>query len=187
MGYDEDLTSFEDGLRRLKVEYHIFFAGNRKKPPDELKLRVEKLAKKLSECTDMSLSQRFRFSTLITRFYVYRDLWRRTLFDKETGTGITAASQAGAPAKAAGSTAKPVRISISDPENEEKKVQLLYRALLETKKANSREAPISYRQFAKYIATQTHVLREKYGCSAVAFTVAFEEDAVRFTASAENA
>ena len=185
MAYDEDLTNLEDGLRRLKIEYHVFFAGNRKKPPDELKMRVEKLVKKLSECADMSLSQRFRFTTLVTRFYVYRDLWRRTLLEKEMGAGANAVSPAGS-AMTPPQAPRAVRISISDPRAEEDKVKQLYHALVEIKKAGSQETPVSYPQFAKYIASRTHAIREKYGCSTVAFTVAFEEDAVRFTAAAEN-
>ena len=74
---------WKTGLRRLKVEYHIFLSGNRKKPPDDLRIRVERLVKKLSESSDMSFSQRFRFSTLVTRYYVYKDLWRREVQKRE--------------------------------------------------------------------------------------------------------
>ena len=57
--YDEDLTNLEEWIRRLKIDYEIFFNGNRKKPPDDLRLRVERLVKRLAESTDMSFSQRF--------------------------------------------------------------------------------------------------------------------------------
>jgi len=184
--YDEDLTNLDEWIRRLKIEYHIFFTGNRKKPPDDLKMRVERLVKKLSESPDLSFSERFRFNTLITRFYVYRDLWRRTLLTKEMG----AEPKEEATPKTSPQGAKPpvetVRISISDPKSEEEKVRLLYDALLRIKGTESGETPISYAQFAKYIATQTHGIREKYGCSAVAFTIALEEDAIRFKAAADN-
>jgi len=186
--YDEDLANLEEWIRRLKIEYHIFFTGNRKKPPEDLKLRVEKLVKKLSECSDLSFSQRFRFNTLITRFYVYRDLWRRTQLEKEMGTGPKESTPPIAnlsPGHAQAPVEK-VCISIADPKAEEEKVRLLYDALLRTKKTESGETPISYAQFAKYIASQTRGIREKYGCSAVAFTIALEEDAVRFTAAADS-
>ncbi len=186
--YDEDLANLEEWLRRLKIEYHIFFSGNRKKPPDDLRIRVEKLVKKLSECSDMSFSQRFRFSTLVTRFYVHRDLWRRTLqeremaadpkYDAHPGVGDTILPSA--------LPSKIVRISISDPKAEEEKVRELYDALLRIKKNDSQESPISYQQFTKYIISQTHGIRQRYGCSRVTFTIALEEDAIRFTAAADN-
>ena len=185
--YDDDLTNLEEWLRRLKIEYHIFFTGNRKKPPDDLRLRVERLVKKLSDCGDMSFSQRFRFNTLVTRFYVYRDLWRRTLTEKEMGVEPREelASRT-KPASAAKASVETVRISISNPSSEEGKVRLLYDAMLRIKGAKSRETPISYPQFVRYIATQTRGIREKYGCAAVVFTLALEENAIRFTAAADS-
>jgi hypothetical protein len=93
-------------------------------------------------------------------------------------------------AKRSPPTAKPpvesVRISISDPKSEEEKVRILYGALLKIKRTESGDTPISYAQFAKYISTQTRGIREKYGCSSVSFTIALDEDAVRFTAAADN-
>jgi hypothetical protein len=186
--YDEELTNLEEWLRRLKIEYHIFFSGNRKKPPDDLRGRVERLVKKLSECSDMSFTQRFRFSTLVARFYVYRDLWRRTLQEREMGAepkeGIPPETDASSRPPAP--TGEGVSISISDPKAEEEKVQQLYDALLRIRGRDVQKSSISYQQFAKYIATQTLSIREKYGCSRVAFTIALEEDAIRFTAAAEN-
>ncbi len=186
--YDDDLTNLDEWLRRLKIEYHIFFNGNRKKPPDDLKIRVENLVRKLSECSDLTYSQRFRFNTLIARFYVYRDLWRRTLMEKEMGTEPkegAAFKDKDFPAPVKPAT-EAVRISIADPKAEEDKVRLLYDSLLRVKKTESGETPIPYAQFAKYIATQTRSIREKYGCSAVAFTIALDEDAIRFTAVADS-
>ena len=78
---DEELNSLDEGLRRLKIEYHIFFHGNQAKAPDELRLRIERLVKKLSESADLSFSQRFRFNT-VARYYVYRDL-RRSQQERE--------------------------------------------------------------------------------------------------------
>lgn len=191
--YDEDLTALEDGLRRLKVEYHIFFSGNRKKPPDELRMRVETLVKKLSECSDMSYSQRFRFSTLVTRFYVYRDLWRRTTQEREMDLTTREAATAKSPASKEYTSPSPartpkeaIRISISDPKTEETKVQQLYEALLRIKGQESQQAPITYQQFAKYIATQTSGIQKRFGCTSVAFTISLDEDAIRFTAAAEK-
>jgi hypothetical protein len=136
----------------------------------------------------MSFSQRFRFNTLVTRFYVYRDLWRRTLREQEMGTepkgemnqNIRNSTQS------IESCGEAIRISLSDPKTEKDKVRFLYDSLLRLKKANSQEAPLSYQQFADYIASRTTGIQEKYGCSKVSFSIALEEDDIRFKAAAEN-
>jgi hypothetical protein len=186
--YDDDLENLEEGLRRLKVEYHIFFNGNRKKPPDDIRMRVEKLIKKLSDCSDLSVTQRFRFNTLITRFYVYRDLWRRTLVEREMGSEPKAEAATGNlhSLQHAKTPMEPIRVSLSDPKGEEEKIHQLYDALLGIRRADGQELSVSYTQFAKYVTTQTQAIQKKYGCSRVAFTVALEEDAIRFTAAAET-
>lgn len=185
---DDDLTTLDEGLRRLKIEYHIFFSGHRAKPPDDLRMRVERIIKQLSENAGLSFSQRFRFNTLVTRFYVYRDLWRRTQQDREMGTDPIAAPSPESASVVApqNKAAETVRVSISDPKAEEEKVRALYEALLHLKGTETQETDISYSQFAKYIATQTKGLREKYGCPRVAFTIALQNDAIRFTAVAEK-
>jgi hypothetical protein len=186
--YEDDLINLEEWLRRLKIEYHIFFNGNRKNPPDDLRIRVERLVKKLSESPDMPASQRFRFNTLVTRFYVYRDLWRRTILVKEMGqeTKPAAAPIPEPPPRTAKSCPAAVRISISDPEVEEQKIRQLYNEFIRIKGDETNESPLPYRQFAKYITTQTRSIRERHNCSAVAFSIALEEDVIRFTAAAEN-
>jgi hypothetical protein len=77
-------------------------------------------------------------------------------------------------------------IAVSDPKAEDQKVRELYDGLLKLKGADNQSMQLSYPQFAAYISAQTRSIREKYGCSAVTFTIAMEEDAIRFTAVAEN-
>jgi hypothetical protein len=186
--YDEDLENLEAGLRRLKVEYHIFLSGNRKKPPDDFRIRVERLVKKLSESVDMSFSQRFRFSTLVTRYYVYKDLWRREVQNREMDLASRGepVPKAGVPTSSSQAPAEAIRISISDPKAEEEKVRQLYNVLMHLKRKETQEAPLSYAQFAKYIATQTLGLQKKYGCARVAFNIALDEGALRFTATTDD-
>lgn len=187
--YDEDLKNLEDGIRRLKIEYDIFFTGNRKKPPEDLRLRVDKLVKRLAEATDLNFSQRFLYNTLIARFYVYKDLWRRTLRDHESAEG-PAAKHTATPHKAQSNAPAPtppreVQVSISDPSSETTHVRRLYEELIRLKAGSGKEAPgISYQQFADYIANQTQGIRKKYQCASVTFRIALEENNVKFTAKA---
>jgi hypothetical protein len=187
--YDEDLTNLDEWLRRLNIEYHIFFSGNQRQPPDDLRLRVERTIKKLSDCSGRSYSQRFRYNTLMARFYLYKDRWRRELRDREMGIerkGEASSLKSDTPSYPSVRARETVCISISDPKAEEEKVRALYETLMRIRATNAQEEPPSYQQFASYIAKQTYSIREKYGCSKVAFTVALDEDAIRFTAAAEK-
>ncbi len=187
--YDEDLTNLEDWLRRLKVEFDIFFNGHRKKPPDDLKMKLERLLKKLGEASDMSFQERFRYNTIIARYYIYKDLWRRTLLGREDGkAGLfrPREKQDEAADASAAPPAREYRVSISDPEAEPERVKELYQALLSLKRGNPAEAALPYDRFARYISHQTQELRAKYECSRVTFTVAVEDAAVRFRARPDS-
>jgi len=189
--YDEDLTNLDEWIRRLKIEYDIFFNGNRRKPPDDLKMRVEKLVKRLSEATDMNFSQRFRYNTLIARFYVYRDLWRRTQQEqestKESGDEPALAEQTAPTKFLQGEPVPEIEVSLRDPLVEEEKVRQLYDGLLRLRGAQANQSlAISYQQFVQYIATQTLGIQQKYRCASVIFRIALEDKAIKFTAKADS-
>lgn len=187
--YDEDLSDLDEWIRRLKVEYDIFFNGNRKKPPDDLRMRVEKLVKRLAEASGMTFSQRFRYTTLISRFHIYRDLWRRTQQARESAEGScdTPSTQASSFNLQKERLPGGVHVSISDPQAEAEKVRQLYDELLRMKKEHAKDSPgISYQQFADYVASQTRGIKKKYQCASVVFRIALEEKAVKFTAKADN-
>ena len=183
--YEDELSSLDDGIRRLKVEYTIFFNGHRKKPPEDLKMRVERIVKKLSEAGDMTYNERFRYNTLVTRFYVLRDLWRRMMMQRELGETARDKAAAGEALPTKAAPKLEVHITLSNPDREEDKVRKLYEGLVDMSTKGAKQPPISYPQFVKYIATQTKNIQQKFGCSAVVFNVALERDAIKFTARAD--
>jgi len=186
--YDEDLTNLDEWIRRLKVEYDIFFIGNRRKPPDDLRLRVERGLKRLSEATDMSLPQRFRYNTLIARFYVFRDLWRRTQQEKESASGAQGGPVSPALIRNARSEEKSseVQIMIADVCVEADKVRRLYDELLRMRGSANDAPKVSFQQFEQYIAHQIRGIRKKCQCAGVTFRIALENKAIKFTAKANN-
>ncbi len=186
--YDEDLTKLEDWLRRLKVEYDIFFNGHRKKPPDDLKMKLERLVKKLSEAGDLSSQERFRYNTLVARYYVYKDLWRRTLMHRESAAeadGRPVDKRAGTPPAAPPKSE--ISVVISDPAAEEETVRRLYQSLVKMNKAfQPGSGAVPFERFAAYLTRQTQELRRKYDCSRVVFTLAIQDASVRFKARPYN-
>src|ERR1051326_1130373 len=80
---DEELTLLEENVRRLKVEYDIFFGGGSKKPPADVEWRVQNLLKKYSDSGRLNFAQRFRFNTIQQRYALFSALWQQKLKIKE--------------------------------------------------------------------------------------------------------
>lgn len=184
--YDDDLKELEEGIRRLKVEYDIYFNGHRKKPPEDLRMRVERICKRLSEAVNMSYSERFRYTTLVTRYYVFRDRWRRSMMVRDAREAIkeTPLPKPGKRPKRAPFQAG-VEITICDPEAEEERIRQLYEVLC--KISADRAAPVlSYERFREYISSHARTMQERFKCTAVVFQLALEADSIKFTAKAAN-
>jgi hypothetical protein len=82
---DDQLTRLEDDIRRLKIEFDIYFNGASKRPPYDTKGRVETILKRLGDDRTLTFAERYRYNTLMARYNAFRDLWRRTMQGREEG------------------------------------------------------------------------------------------------------
>jgi hypothetical protein len=178
---DEQLTRLEDDIRRLKVEYDIFFNGGSAKPPTDTRYRVESLIKRLYDSRGMTFGQRFRYNSLVSRYNVYKELWRRSLKEKEEG----GREREPAPGADGGFVAATVRCS--DPEAEPEKVRELYDVIVSAKRAcGERIGNMPYDRFEQMIAAQVRQIKSQLKCAAIDFTVDVADGSVRFKARASE-
>ncbi len=77
--FDKQLIRLEDDIRKLKIDFDIYFNGTSKRPPLESRARLESFIKRISDNRNMTYAQRYQLNALISRFSSYRELWRRTL------------------------------------------------------------------------------------------------------------
>jgi formaldehyde-activating enzyme involved in methanogenesis len=82
---DEELTVLDSQLRRLKIEYEIYFSNPTKRPPTDIEWKVLSLLRKFSDGNRMSFSQRFRYNEVAQRYAIYSDLWRKKNRIREEG------------------------------------------------------------------------------------------------------
>lgn len=82
---DRDLKTLEAELRRLEAEYNMYFAGRLPRPPIETRRRVTGLVRQLDRQRLSNYAERFRFTTLQTRFQTFVDLWDRGMRSREEG------------------------------------------------------------------------------------------------------
>lgn len=76
---DQQLTRLEDDIRKLKIDFDIYFNGASKRPPLEARARLDAYIKRVADNRNLTYAQRYYFNTLVARFTSYRELWRRSL------------------------------------------------------------------------------------------------------------
>src|SRR5262249_43370790 len=79
------MQRLETELHELEAEYNMFFAGRLPKPPWETRARVEALVKQYDRAYIQNYGDRFRFTTLQSRFAAFIELWDRGLRAREEG------------------------------------------------------------------------------------------------------
>ncbi len=76
---DQQITRLEDEVRKLKIDFDIYFSGGSKRPPLEARARLDANLKRLADDRNLTYAQRYQFNTVVSRFTSYRELWRRML------------------------------------------------------------------------------------------------------------
>jgi len=200
---NEQLDRLEDDLRRLKIEFDIFFAGGSKRPPIETRNRVETVIRRMGDDRSLRYEQRFRFNGLSHRYNIFRDLWRRLMQQREEGkwqSGYFGGTKAAVQEETAKllaeaeklSAPKPVQqpsvgVTFSDPSKQPEKVRELFNIIVETKKkAGEPTDRISFTQFSKMIATRTEQVKQAGNCKEVTYQVTVENGGVKFTAKGKR-
>lgn len=203
MTIDEELNVLEDSLRRLKIEFDIYFGGGSKRPPADLEWRVQSMMKKFGENNKLSFPQRYRYNTMANRYALFSDLWRQKLKIKEEGyrrpqdkvlaiqgmrteeeRAAAAALQGGADAE---KPAEPFRVAWSDPDGETTKVKALFDAVIDarTKSGDANATGASFDSFKAFVKKKTDQIRKDYGCHSVEYSVELDGGQVRLKAKAK--
>ena len=182
---DEQLTRLEDDIRRLRIEFDIFFNGGAKRPPYDTKGRVETLLKRLGDDRALTYAQRYRYNSLAARYNAFRDLWRRTMQGREEGRDPVSAARASAKNEAPKTKLEPVSFVCGDAHREVEVVKNIYESLLEAKRRCGEPTEgLSFPKFHRLIASKADGIKQQRGCDRVTFSVVVEDGHVSFKARA---
>jgi hypothetical protein len=177
---DRELKILEGELRRLEIEYNMYFAGRLPRPPVDTRTRVTGLVRRLDRLHISNYAERFRFATLQARFQAFIDLWDRGLRAREEGRpGPFSQRPAGTKDKAAEDRILHVA-AFNDPLREPDKLVELYHRLADARREVGEEA-VSFHKFSELVKDQVRRLKEQ-GSPEVAFRVAVKDGKVNFTA-----
>lgn len=196
MTAEEEITLLEDALRRLKVEYDIYFGGGSRKPPLDLDWRVQSLIKKFSDSQKLNFAQRYRYNTLSERYAKLSDLWRQKLRIREEGyrrpedaalaiQGLRTEQERAAakllrhPASER-DLAEEFAIVCSNPEAEGEQIRLLYDALVAARRRlGEPDLKGTFQGFLLFIVMKTAQIQREFACSRVEYRIQTREGRVR--------
>jgi hypothetical protein len=181
---ERDLQRLEADLKQLEAEYNMFFSGRLPKPPWETRARVEALVKQYDRAHIVNTGDRFRFTTLQSRFATFIDLWDRGLRAREEGRpGPFGKPRAAKEPDKKGPDDRILHVSsFRDPVREIDKLTELYESLAEARRDVGEAAP-PFHKFADLVKNQVKKLKQA-GTAEVAFRVAVKDGKVSFTARA---
>ncbi len=205
---DEELNVLETQLRRLKIEYEVYFSNPTKRPPTDIEWKVLSLLRKFSDGGRMSFSQRFRYNEMAQRYAIYSDLWRKKSRIREEGYRrpqdallsvqgvrpeqehkpehpVYGLSHATAAAAAPAVASQPFTLHSAADKPEREQVERLFNTLVAAKKKAGENVSGNLDSFSTFVQKKTEEIRKKYGCQDVEFSVELADGHVKLKAKAK--
>jgi hypothetical protein len=206
---DEELNLLDSQLRRLKIEYEIFFSNPTKRPPSDIEWKVLSLLRKFSDGGRMNFSQRYRYNEMAQRYAIYSDLWRKKSRIREEGyrrpqdallsvQGVRVAEDehksqhhqvygvSHAAAAAAGADSSPHFTLHTVDQTEREQVERLYNVLVAAKKKAGEKVSGNFDSFTEFVQRKTEQIRQQYRCDNVEYSVELANGHVKLKAKAKT-
>src|ERR1700752_4135526 len=168
---DEELNVLDSQLRRLKIEYEVYFSNPTKRTTTDIEWKVLALLRKFSDGGRMNFAQRFRYNEMAQRYAIYSDLWRKKSRIREEGyrrpqdallsvQGVRSEEheQQHHAAYGVGRTAKKPHsftMEFSDASKQSEDVERLYNALVAAKKKSGETVTGNLDSFSNFVKNKT--------------------------------
>lgn len=198
MSLEEDLGDLERSIRQLQIEWDKFFGGVERKPPNDLKSRVEALIRRHANAEMRNNTERFRYMNLTARYNIFNELWSKKLRAREEGKplgvhGLKADILPPPPPPPANTPQKPAHVarapvSFGSDEvrivraDDPQAVRELFTRFIEARQAAGETAAVKFDNFQKLIATQAGRILSEKGASAVDFRLETKDGKVSLKA-----
>ena len=164
-GIERQLNQLDADIRRLRVDYQRFLAGDLHIPPEDLRESIHGRLRRLRTKNLKAAADNFRLNSLEARYNSYAELYSRRLREREEGSRRVA----GAEQEKRPDAQKGVVIGQKAGSDE---VTALYKGLY--LRDGTRQPKASLESFQSYLDRQAQAIRQKTGCSEIEFRVAEE-------------
>ncbi|MBC7798973.1 MAG: hypothetical protein H7Z37_19045 [Pyrinomonadaceae bacterium] len=186
-GVDVQLIRLEEDIRRLKVEYDIFFNGGTKRAPYDTKSRVESTLKRLSDDRNITFAQRYQYNSLVARYNSFRELWRRTTQGREEAREPVHAKNVAKNKPEPRTAQNGFSFVCSDAKNDTATVKQIYESLVNAKvQCGESTHDFPFDNFQRQLVAQTERFKQTSNCERVSFQIGVENGRVLFKAKADK-
>jgi hypothetical protein len=191
MALNEDLEQIEKAIKQLQIEWEKFFGGVEKKPPTDLKAKVEAIIRQHANAEIRNNTERFRYQNLTARYNTFNEMWGKRLRALEEGRimGVHGPHAAKAPPppamRAERAAARPAgagEVRIQDPERDNEAMRSLFDRFLEERQKTGESAAVKFEGFRKLVAQQTSRILSEKGGQAVSFRLETKDGKVSLKA-----
>jgi hypothetical protein len=196
LGVSEDLSALEKAFRQLQIEWDKYFSGIERKPPNELRARVEGMLRRWAYEEIRNNTERFRYQTFTAKYNTFSELWNKKLRAREEGKAfgvhglkaeILPPPPPPAPAEheshhrpAAGPA--PHEVRVVDPQRDLEAVKTLYQSFVDARRQAGEAGVVKFENFQKLIGQQASRMLGEKGGQAVDFRLETREGKVSLKA-----
>ncbi len=170
------LAQLDSSIRRLKIQYDMFFNGALPREPQELRSDVERMIKRYANAPIRKYAHRYHLNALVGRYNSFSELWTKTVRALEEGAR-------GASQTATNGEKLLGECRIHDPILEQERLRDLHARYLEARgKYDGKKGKLPFEAFVRGVATQAVRLREKAGCDEIELRLVLSESKVHLRA-----
>ncbi len=201
MAISDDLADIEQGIRKLQVEWEKFFGGVERRPPTDLRTRVENLIRRYAGTEMRNATERFRYQTLTARYNTFNELWNKRLRAIEEGRPVGYHGRIERLHEQRVAETVPPRdedlpelelprvppprqgeVRVESPELDREAMRELFERFQDARRATGEKGAVKFESFEKLISQQTvRILTEK-GAQAVDFRLETKDGKVSLKA-----
>jgi hypothetical protein len=88
MPLEEDLKQIDHEIRRLKVQYDLYFSGRLGRPPTDQREALARQLRKYQGMEMRNLAERFMYNNVANKFNTFLELWSKRMRIKEEGERV---------------------------------------------------------------------------------------------------
>ncbi len=183
---DQGLDELSRDIRKLEIDYQMYFNGGRELPPNDLRRKLDRTVLILRNFTFKNYALQFKFSSIASKYVSLCEIWNRRCRTIEEGIeeAATLARKKKNEAASSGDSlpSRSGSFEISADGNNDDALQKMYNSYVAAAKKSGSQGKVSFDGFKNTIAKQTEAITKDKKCKTVGYQIAIEDGKVKIKA-----